>query len=173
LTGPARLSAHDEVAQAGHDLRGGPVRTWEQSSAKVTSGPVQAVLDRALAPQKVGQPARAGLGEGEAGDRVRRHGSPPPGVGVQGTALAGDLDDLRGVREPDVVHRDGLEGADLDAAVGLVARAVQDRNTMPGKLGAALQEGGLVGLDGQQVVRLLGDDEERRRRRGGSAAHRP
>jgi hypothetical protein len=79
---------------------------------------------------------------------------------MQATTLAGDLEDLRGVREPEMVHRDGLEGADLDPAVGLVARAVQDRNTMPGKLGAALVQGGLVGLDGQQVVRPLGDHEE-------------
>src|SRR5215207_7840787 len=60
--------------------------------------PVQAVLDRPVAPQEVGKPGWAGLGEGEAGDRVRLHGPPPPGV--QGTALAGDLEDLRGVREP-------------------------------------------------------------------------
>jgi hypothetical protein len=31
---------------------------------------------------------------------------------------------------------------------------------MPGKLGAALEQGGLVALDGQQVVRPLGDHEE-------------
>jgi hypothetical protein len=95
---------------------------------------------------------------GEAGDRIRPHGPPPPGV--QATTLAGDLEDLRGVREPEMVHRDGLEGADLDPAVGLVARAIQDGNTMPGKLGAALEQGGLVGLDGQQVVRPLGTHEE-------------
>jgi hypothetical protein len=79
---------------------------------------------------------------------------------VQATTLAGDLDDLRGVREPEVMHRDGLQGADLDSAVRLVACAIQDRNTMPGKLGAAFEQGGLVGLDGQQVVRPLGDHEE-------------
>jgi hypothetical protein len=79
---------------------------------------------------------------------------------VQVTTLAGDLEDLRGVREPEMVHRDGLEGAQLDPAVGLVARAIQDGNTVPGKLGAALEQGGLVGLDGQQVVRPLGDHEE-------------
>jgi hypothetical protein len=31
---------------------------------------------------------------------------------------------------------------------------------MPGKLGAALEQGGLVGLDGQQVVRPLDNHEE-------------
>jgi hypothetical protein len=50
------------------------------------------------------------------------------------------------VREPEMVHRDGPEGADLDPAVGLVARAVQDRNTMPGKLGARLSKVGWLAL---------------------------
>jgi hypothetical protein len=38
--------------------------------------------------------------------------------------LAGDLDDLRDVREAEVVDGDGLEGAQLDPAVRLVADAV-------------------------------------------------
>jgi hypothetical protein len=46
-----------------------------------------------------------------------------------------------------MVHGDGLEGAQLDAAVAAVAGPVQDRDAMPGQAGAALQQGGLVGLD--------------------------
>jgi hypothetical protein len=67
---------------------------------------VQAVLDRA-----VREPGRAGLLEGEAGDRVHGHGPPSPTSPVQG--LARDLDDLRGVWEPEPVDGDGLEGAEL------------------------------------------------------------
>jgi hypothetical protein len=51
------------------------------------------------------------------------------------------------VREAEVADRDGLEGADLDAAVATVAGAVGDRDVVPGQDGAAFQEGGLVGLD--------------------------
>jgi hypothetical protein len=124
-----------------------PVRTWEPSSAKVTSPEVvQAVLDRPVPSDVVGEPGRAGLLEREAGDRIDRHGSPPPGAQV--ADLAGDLDDLRGVREPEVVHGDGLESASLDATVAAVARAIQDRDAVPGQTGAAVQECGLVGLDG-------------------------
>jgi hypothetical protein len=59
--------ADDEVAQAGHDLRCGPSA---DPGAILGEGhipdPVQAVLDRPVAPQEVGKPGRAGLGEGEA-----------------------------------------------------------------------------------------------------------
>ena len=84
-----------------------------------------------MPPDEVGQPGGAGLGEGEAGDRVDDHGPPPSGAEV--SDLAGDLDDLGGVREPEVVHGDDLEGAQLDAAVAAVAGAVQHRDAMPGR----------------------------------------
>jgi hypothetical protein len=64
------------------------------------------------------------------------------------------------MRETEPADRDGLEGADLHAAVGLVAGAVQDGDVVPGQVGAAVQQGGLVGLDGEQVVRLLDADQE-------------
>jgi hypothetical protein len=44
--------------------------------------------------------------------------------------------------------------------VCLVAGAVQHRHVVPGQPLAAVQEGGLVGLDGEQVVRLLDGDQE-------------
>jgi hypothetical protein len=44
---------------------------------------------------------------------------------AQVAGLAGDLEDLGGVGEPEMVDRDGPEGADLDAAVAAVAGAVQ------------------------------------------------
>jgi hypothetical protein len=58
-------------------------------------------------PEEVGEPGGAGLGVDEAGDRVDGHGPPPPGAKVAG--LAGDLDDLRGVRD-EPTDRDRLEG---------------------------------------------------------------
>src|SRR4029453_15817374 len=103
-----------------------------------------------------GEPGGAGLGEGEAGDRVDDHGPPPPDVAVaQVAGLAGDLEDLGGVREPQVVDGDDLEGTQLDAAVAAVAGAVQHGDVVPGQGGAAVQQRGLVGLDGEQVVGLL------------------
>jgi hypothetical protein len=41
---------------------------------------VQAVLDRPVPAQQVGQAGRTGLGVGEAGDRVDGHHPPPPGA---------------------------------------------------------------------------------------------
>src|SRR6266508_6147243 len=102
--------------------------------------------------------SRAELACSKAGDRVHGHGPPPPGLQIPG--LARDLDDLCGVREPEPVDGDGLEGAELDAAVAAVAGAVQHRHAMPGQAGAAVQQHRLIGLDGEQVVRLLGDHQE-------------
>jgi hypothetical protein len=98
------------------------------------------------------------LGVGEAGNRVDDHGVPP--VGAKTAGLAGDLQDLGGVREAEVAHGDGLEGAQLDAAVPAVAGAVADGHVVPGQPGAAVQQGGLVGLDYEQVVGLLSGDQE-------------
>jgi hypothetical protein len=108
--------------------------------------------------EEVGEPRGVGLLEGEAGDRVDRHRPPP--AGPQAAGPAGDLDDLGGVREPEVVHGDGLEGSQLDAAVAAVADAVQHGDVVPGQAGAAGQQRRLVGLHGEQVVRLLAGHEE-------------
>jgi len=94
----------------------------------------------------------------QAGHRVHDHGPPPPGAQV--ADLADDLDDLRSVREPETADRDGLEGAQLDAAVGTVAGSVQHGHLVPGQPLAAAQQRGLVGLDTEQVVGLLAGDEE-------------
>jgi hypothetical protein len=90
---------------------------------------------------------------------------------VQVAGGAGDLQDLGGVGEPELVDRDGLEGAQLDAAVAAVTGAVQHRDAVPGQALAAVQQG-LVGLDHEQVVGLLAGDQEPWRPRGGSAARR-
>ena len=119
---------------------------------------MQAVLDRPVSPEEVGQPSRAGLSEAQAGDRVDDHGVPRAGAKV--TGLAGDLDDLGGVREAEVVDGDGLDGTQLDAAVAAVAGAAGHGNLVPGQPGQALQHGGLVGLDDEQVMGLLSGDQE-------------
>ena len=62
--------------------------------------------------------------------------------------------------EAEAVDADGLEGADLDAAVAAVAGAVQHRDAMPGQALAARQQRGLVGLDTEQVVGVLVADQE-------------
>ena len=140
--------ADGEVAQAGHSPRDGARADLGGvlGEGHVTDV-VHAVIDHPVPTQEVGEPGRAGLGEGEAGDRLDGHGVPPPSAGVQVAGLAGDLEDLGGVGEPEMVDRDGLEGADLDAAVAAVAGAVQLGDQAPGKALAAVQQGGLVGLD--------------------------
>jgi hypothetical protein len=136
-----------------------PVRSWEASSSKVTSRtPVQAVLDRPVPADEVSEPGRVGLSVGEAGDGVHRHG--PPGPGAKVTGLAGDLDDLCGVREPEPADGDGHERAQFDSAVSAVASAVQFGDPMPGHPGAAGVQGGLVGFDDEHLVRVLASDEE-------------
>jgi hypothetical protein len=64
------------------------------------------------------------------------------------------------VWEAEPAHRDGLQGADRDPAVRMVAGAVQLGRVVPGQLGAAVQQHRLVGLDGEQVVSLLAGDQE-------------
>src|SRR5512133_622380 len=74
----------------------------------------------------------AGLLERQAGDSVDDHDAPPAGAKV--TDLAGDLQDLGGVRDAEVADADGLEGADLHPAVAAVAgrgRAVVWRASLP------------------------------------------
>jgi hypothetical protein len=82
-------------------------------------------------PGPQGSPSRSPHGLGQAGDRIHRHGPPPPGPKVAG--LAGDLRDLGGVGEAQAADADGFEGAQLHAAVGAVVGAVQ-RPTVVGLL---------------------------------------
>src|SRR4029453_18096237 len=64
--------------------------------------------------------------------------------------------------EVEVVDGDGLAGPQLDVAV--VAGVVAHGHVVPGQPGAPVQEGWLVGLDGEQVVRLLAGHQELGRR---------
>jgi hypothetical protein len=110
--------------------------------------------------QQVGEPGGTALLEREAGDGIDGHGREPPRVVVEVAGLAGDLQDLGGVREPEVVDADGLEGAQLDAAVAAVTGAVQLGDAVPGQALTAVQQGRLVGLDLKQVVRVLVGHQE-------------
>jgi hypothetical protein len=96
--------------------------------------------------QQVGEPGRAGLLEREVGDGIDGHGREPPRVVVEVAGLAGDLKDLGGVGEPEVVDADGLEGAQLDATVAAVTVAVQLRDAVPEQALAAVQQGRLLAL---------------------------
>jgi hypothetical protein len=115
-------------------------------------------FDRPVPTQQVGQAGGTGQLEGEAGDRIHGHG--PPSGGVQVAGLAGDLEDLGGVREPEVADADHLEGAQLDAAVAAVAGAVGPGHAVPRQAGAARQQRGLVGHDHKQVGGPLSGHQE-------------
>ena len=52
--------------------------------------------------------------------------------------LAGNLQDLGGVREPEVADAHGLESAQLDAAVAAVTGSVQLGDAVPGQALAAV-----------------------------------
>jgi len=95
-------------------------------------------LDRPVPAQQVGQPGGAGLGEAEVGDGIDDHGCAPPRVVVEVAGLAGNLQDLGGVREPEVADAHGLESAQLDAAVAAVTGSVQLGDAVPGQALAAV-----------------------------------
>jgi hypothetical protein len=78
--GPAER-ADDQVAQAGHDLRAGPGPDLGGVLGKgYILHVVQAVFDRLVPTDEVGEPSGAGLGVRQAGDRVDDHGPPSPGA---------------------------------------------------------------------------------------------
>jgi hypothetical protein len=58
-------------------------------------------LDRPVPTQQVGEPGGAGLLEREASDGIDGHSLEPPGLASRVAGLAGDLDDLGGMREPE------------------------------------------------------------------------
>jgi hypothetical protein len=151
--------ADGEVAQGGHDVG---AAAGADLGGVLGEGhiphPVQPGLDPPVPAQQISQPGGAGLGVGQAGDRVDDRGPPPPAAKV--ADLPGDLEDLAGVREAEPADGDGLEGADLHPAVGAVAGAVQDRHPVPGQPGTAGKQRGPVGLDGKQIVSVLGFHEE-------------
>jgi hypothetical protein len=136
-----------------------PVRSWEASSATVVSRRWWERLGGQW--PRIQSAGRAGLAWAWAGlvtaSRTVVVHCLPAGSRVLWVTWTG----RGGVREPGPADGDGLEGSALHAAVGAVTGAVQDRNLMPGQPLAATQECGLVGRDGEPLVRALASDQER------------
>src|SRR4030095_1771680 len=112
----AAEDADDQVAEGRHDAGAAAGAQLRGVLAEGGVADVMQRLDRPVSPDEVGQPGGAGQLEGEAGDGVHGLGRALPGMVGKAAALAGDLDDLGGVGEAEVADRDGLEGAQLDAA---------------------------------------------------------
>src|SRR5512132_1531810 len=115
-----------------------PVRTCEASSAKVTS--------RRWCSASMAQcpPSTSARRAGRANSNRRLVTASTVTVChrlvCSSRRFAGDLDDLGGVRQPEVADRDRFEAAVLDAAVATVTGAVGDRDAVPGQAGAAVQQ---------------------------------
>jgi hypothetical protein len=114
-------------------------------------------LDAPVTPDPVGQAGGAGLGGGEAGDRVYGHGA--PAAAMQGPDPTGDADRLNSVREVQAGDGGDLQAAEFHAGVAAVAGVVGDGDLAPGQGGQLVVQGGLVGLDDQQVGGVLGGDQ--------------
>src|SRR6266705_916517 len=88
--------ADDQVPERGHDVGSG---AGAGGGGVLTEGdvtdPVELVLDLPVAANPLGELVRAGLGRGQAGDRIACLGPPLTAAGAAGAA--GDLDGLGGV----------------------------------------------------------------------------
>src|SRR6266511_176947 len=149
--------ADGEVAQAGHGPGG--VAGADLGGVLGEGGVADVVqrLDAPVAADPVGQAGGVGLGGGEVGDGVDRHG--PPAAASQGPDPAGDADSLGGVREVQASNGGDLQAADLHAGVAAVAGVVGDRDLAPGQGGELVVEAGLVGFDDQHVGGVLVGDQ--------------
>jgi hypothetical protein len=114
-------------------------------------------LDAPVPPEPVGQAGGAGLGGGEVGDRVHGHG--PPAQLVERADPAGDPQGLGGVGEVQAGDGGDLQAAGLDPAVAAVAGVVGDRDLVPGQELELAVQGGLVGLDDQDLGGVLVGDQ--------------
>src|SRR5215203_1292602 len=149
--------ADGEVAQAGHGPGGG---AGADLASVLGKGGVTDVVQRLDAPvpsDPVGQAGGASLGGGEAGDRVDRHGPPPPPG--QRPDPAGNAQGLGGVGEVQAGDGGDLQAAGLDPAVAAVAGAVGDGDLAPGQASQLVVQGGLVALDDQEVGGVLVGDQ--------------
>jgi len=97
------------------------------------------------------------LDGGQRGDRIDGLGGPL--LAVQRPAAADDPEGLGRVREGQAGgHGGDLHGAPLRAPVAPFAGGMSDRDLAPGQLSELGVQAGLVGLDGEQVMRAaLGD----------------
>src|SRR5664280_119790 len=148
-----------EVPQRGHHL-------WTVAGAYLAqvfperhvSYPVQTHLDAPMAAEPGRQLVGAGLAYGQVGDGVHSFGA--PFTAVPFADLAGHLDCLGGVREQDpVFYGEDFQGALLDPPVAAVVFGVGDGDLGPGQPGELFAQGGLIALDGEQVMRAALFDE--------------
>src|SRR5262249_48172544 len=117
-------------------------------------------LDAPVAAYPSGELGGGGLAGGQAGDGVAGFGGPSFLAG-QWPAAAPDLDGLGGVREGDPSGHGGhFEGAPFGAAVAFPPGVEADWDLAPGQAGELGIQGGLVVLDGQDVVCALFGDQE-------------
>src|SRR3954452_10498257 len=131
-----------------------PSRILETSSRWVTSRTWWTLFSIAQWPlQPVGERGRVGGAVVQGGDRVDDLGRGPPGAVVP--APADDLDRPGGVREQrrgrDAVKVDDLDRARLGAAVSDLPAPLPGR-LGPRQGGQRPTQGGLIALDGEQVV---------------------
>jgi hypothetical protein len=98
-----------------------------------------------------------GLGGGEAGDRVHRHGA--PAAAAKGADPSGDAQGLGGVGEVQAGDGGDLQAAGLGTAVAAVVDGVGDGDVAPRQRLELLLQRGLVGLDDQQVGGVLVGDQ--------------
>jgi hypothetical protein len=118
-----------EVAQAGHGAGRG---AGAELGGVLSEGGVADVVQRLDAPvpaHVVGQAGRTGLGGGEAGEGVHRHGA--PALAAKRPSPAGDAQRLGGVGEVEAGDGGDLQAAGLGAAVAAVARVVGYRDLPP------------------------------------------
>ncbi len=107
---------------------------------------MQAVLDRPFGSGERGEPGRAGLGGGQAGDA--EGGDVGPGGAVQGADVPLDQEHLTGVRERQVAGGgQDLDGAGLVPPVATVLVSVRDLGVFPGQSVDRIEQGRLVLLD--------------------------
>ena len=78
---------------------------------------------------------------------------------MQGPDPAGDADGLGGVGEVQASDGGDLQAAEFHPVVAAVAGTVGDGDLAPGEAGELVVEGGLVGLDDQQVGGVLVGDQ--------------
>jgi hypothetical protein len=126
------------------------VRTWERSSSKSMSRPVEPVFDAPVAADDGRELGRAGLGDSERGDGVAGLGGNLPFH----FAAAHDPDGLGGAGEGQAPgHGGDFQGAPLGAAVPAFPLGIGGRHVAPGQGSELGVQAGLVALDDQQVVR--------------------
>lgn len=150
--------AQGGVAQAGHGA--GCVAGADLGCVLVQGNVPQVVhgFHSPVLPDVLGQVGGGGLVHRQVGEGVDAFQGEP--AGGQDAASADDLQDLVGVGEGQVGDGGHLDPPDLVAAVGGGAGLVHQRDLSPRQPSQLVVQGGVVGLDEGDVVRVLVLDQE-------------